>query len=93
MRRSQTPFLKCVLNPSVRVVIVPKVGLVTEIRDIPEFGSGATGGHLDNAECVGISLMDATEMGIDSGDRVRFIEWNKTAIEPASAVGCAGRVQ
>jgi hypothetical protein len=73
MRRSHTPFLKCVLNPSVRVVVVPKVSLVTEIKDIPEFGGGATGGHLDNAECVGISLMATTEMGNDAVDRGRFI--------------------
>jgi hypothetical protein len=34
MPRSHMPFLKCVLNPSVRVVVVPKVSLVTEIKDI-----------------------------------------------------------
>jgi hypothetical protein len=56
MRRSHTPFLECVLNPLVRVVVVPKVSLVMEIKDIPEFGGGATSGHLDNAECVGISF-------------------------------------
>jgi hypothetical protein len=93
MRRSHRPFLKCVLNPSVRVVVVPTVSLVTVIKDIWEFGSGATGGHLDNAECVRISLMDATEMGNDSVDRVRFIELNNTGIEKASVVGCVGRVQ
>jgi hypothetical protein len=93
MRWSHTPFLKCVLNPSVRAVVVPKGNLVTEIKDIPEVGGGATGGHLDNAECVGISLMDATEMGNDSVDRWRFLEPNKTGIEKASIVGCVGRVQ
>jgi hypothetical protein len=87
MRRSLTPFLNCVLNPSVRVVVVPKVSLVTAIEDIPEFGGGATGGQLDNAECVGISLMDATEMCNDSVDRGRFIELNNTGIEKASVVG------
>jgi hypothetical protein len=74
-------------------VVVPNVSLVTEIKDIPEFGGGTTGGHLDNAECVGISLMDATEMGNDSVDRGRFIELNNTRIEKASVVGCVGRVQ
>jgi hypothetical protein len=69
MRRSHTPFLNCVLNPSVRVVVVPHVSLVTEIKDIREFGGDTTGGHLEDAECVGISLMDATEMGNDSVDR------------------------
>jgi hypothetical protein len=74
---------QCVLHPSVRVVILSKRSLVTEIKDIPEFGGGTTGGHLDNAECVGISLMVATEMGNDSVDRGRFIELNNTAIEKA----------
>jgi hypothetical protein len=73
MRRFRTPFLECVLNPSVRVVVVPKVNLATEIKDIREFRGGTTGGHLDTAECVGLSLMDATEMGNDSVDRGRFI--------------------
>jgi hypothetical protein len=63
------------------------VSLVTEIKDILDFGGGATGGHLDNAECVGFSLMGGTEMGNDSVDRGRFIELNKTRIEKASAVG------
>jgi hypothetical protein len=57
------------------------------------FGGGATGGHMDNAECVGISLMDATEMGNDSVDRGRFIERNKSGIEKGSVVGFIGRVQ
>jgi hypothetical protein len=69
------------------------VSLVTEIKAIPEFGGGSTGGHLDNAECVGISLMDATEMGNDSVDRLRFLELNNTGREKASVVGCVGRVQ
>jgi hypothetical protein len=77
----------------VRVVVFPKVSLVAEIKDIPEFGGGTTGGHLDNAECVGISLMDATEMGNDSVDRGKFMELNKTAIEKASIAGCVCRVQ
>jgi hypothetical protein len=93
MRRSHPPFLKCVLNPSVRVVVVPKVSVVTEIKDIPEFGGAATGGHLDNAESVGISLMDATEIGTDSVDRGRFLKPNNTGIEKARVVGCVGRVQ
>jgi hypothetical protein len=75
-------------NPFVRVVVVPKVSLVTEITDIPEFGGGATGGHFDNAECVGISLMDATEMGNDSVDRGRFLELNETGIEKANDFDC-----
>jgi hypothetical protein len=74
-------------------VVLPNVNLVTEIKDIPEFGGGTAGGHLDNAECVRISLMDATEMGNDSVDRGKFMELNKTAIEKASVVGCVGRVQ
>jgi hypothetical protein len=69
------------------------VSLVTEIKDIPEFGRGAAGGHLDDAKCVGISLMDATEMGNDSVDRGRFLELNERAIEKASEAGCVGRVQ
>jgi hypothetical protein len=81
MRRSHTPFLKWVLNPLARVVVVPKVSLVTEINDIPEFAGGTTGGHLDNAECGRISLMDATEMGNDSVDRGRFIEQNNTGLK------------
>jgi hypothetical protein len=66
------------------------VSLVREIEDIPEFGGGITGGHLDNAECVGISLMDATEIGKDSVDRGRLLELTKTAIAKASVVGCVG---
>jgi hypothetical protein len=93
MSRSHTPFLNSVLNPSVRVVVVSKVSLITEIKNIPEFGGGATGGHLDNAECVDISLMDTTDMGTDSVDQGRFIELNNTGIETARVVGCAGRVQ
>jgi hypothetical protein len=93
MRRSHTPFFTIVLNPSVRVVIVHKGNLVTEIKDIPEFGGGATGGHLDNAESVGMSLMDATEIGNDSVDRGRFLEANFTGIEKASVAGSVGRVQ
>jgi hypothetical protein len=69
------------------------LSLVTEIKDIPEFGGGTTGGHMDNAECVGISLIDATEMGNDSVDRGSFINRNTTAVEKASVVGCLGRVQ
>jgi hypothetical protein len=81
------------VNPSVRVVVVPKVSLVTEIKNIPEFGGGVTGGHMDNAECVGISLMDATEMGNDSVDWGRFVEPNNRGIEKARVVGCVGRVE
>jgi hypothetical protein len=66
MRRSHTPFLKGVLNTLVGVVVRLKVSPLTEINDIPEFGGGTTGGHLDNSECVDISLTDATEMGNDS---------------------------
>jgi hypothetical protein len=66
MRRSRTQFLKGVLNTLLRVVVRPTVSPLTEINDIPEFGGGTTGGHLDNAECVGISLTNATEMGNDS---------------------------
>jgi hypothetical protein len=93
MCRSHTPFLKCVLNPSVRVVVVPEVSLITEIKDMPEFRGGATGGPLDNADSVDIFLMDPTEMGNDSVDQGRFLEANNTAIEKASVVGCVGRVQ
>jgi hypothetical protein len=66
------------------------VSLVTEIKGIPEFGGSDTGGHFGNAECVGISLMDATEMGTDLVDRGRFLESNSTGIEKATVVGCVG---
>jgi hypothetical protein len=62
MPRSHTPFLKGVLNPSVRL----KVQCKFAHGDHRHSARGTTGRDLDNAECVDISLTVATEMGNDS---------------------------